>query len=109
MRRYKRKETFRYTFEEPIAALFEIIGIDDHTVSSSKGKAKILNISPHGIKLNSPLNIPETDHKSIQLTISFELNNKQLNVNGEIVWKKPKGISVDYGIDLIIDESTQQE
>jgi len=109
MRKYNRKESFRYTFEEPLAALFEISKVDGHKVSTSEGEAKIINISPHGIKLNSHLKIPETDHQSIELSISFELNDKQINVSGDIVWMKNKGISVDYGIDLIADDSTEKE
>lgn len=105
MRRYKRKETFRYTFEEPIIAYFRISKINDHTVSSSKGEGKIINISPHGLKLNTHLEI----HESIELTISFKLNNKLFNIKGVIIWTKKKVMSIDHGINLIIDYSTKQE
>jgi len=107
--RYNRHEAFRYEFEKPLTALFQIVEIDDESVSSSKGEAEIINISPKGIKLNSKLNIPKTDDKSIYLAISFELNDKPLNVEGVIVWKKTKGKSVDYGIDLHMDESAEKE
>lgn len=104
MRAGKRK-SFRYTFAKPITALFQIVAIDDEIVSTSKGKAKIINISTRGVKFNSHLNIHKTEHKTIQLAISFKLNEQLINVDGNIVWKNNKGTSVDYGIAFIIEES----
>lgn len=105
----QRNEAFRYTFDEPIDALFEITKIDDDIVSTSEGKAKIFDISPTGIKLNTHLKIPKTDHKSIELSISFKINDKEIDVTGVIVWMQINHSSVDYGIDLNIDESTKQQ
>src|SRR5690625_4269969 len=107
--RYKRKEAFRYEFDKPLTALFEITDIDEKSVSTSQGEAEIIDLSPTGIKLQSKLNIPDIDLKSIRLSLTFELNDQQFIVNGLIVWKKDKGISVHYGIDLDIDKSTKQE
>lgn len=105
--RYQREEPFRFTFDKPIAALFQIKGIDGHPVDASDGEANIIDISTEGIKLNSKLDIP--DSKSIQLSISFELNSKELNVEGFIVWKKNKGVSNDYGLELETEDSDQKE
>lgn len=109
MKTFKRHEPFRYTFSKPIDALFEITKIDDRTVSTSTGEAQIMDLSPQGLKLNSTLEIPETEHKSIQLTISFKLNDKKLKVNGMIVWIKSKGTSFDYGINLENNETLEKE
>lgn len=102
--RYKRKSFFRYTFEDPLPALFQINKIDGILVRTSEGEAKIIDISPEGARLMSELNIPETDNKSIELFISFELHGKELNFNGVIVWHKEKVTTNEYGIEFRTDE-----
>ncbi|MCQ6277173.1 PilZ domain-containing protein [Bacillus sp. V3B] len=106
--KYKRNSPFRYTFEEPIPAYFKIVKINEESVHSSKGLAKIMNISPSGVKLNSALNIPETDHKSIKLSLRFNVNEEEFTFIGEIVWKKEMAITNDYGIKLLVEEDEEQ-
>lgn len=103
----KRKEPFRYTFEQPIDCLFEITGVNEEEVSSSKGKAQIINLSPHGIKLITSLEIPLMNDKSVFLTISFKLNEKTIAATGEIVWMKRRAKKYEYGLDL--NESVETE
>ncbi|WP_162880684.1 PilZ domain-containing protein [Paraliobacillus sediminis] len=105
---YKRETAFRYTFEEPISALFRIENINGNAVTTSAGEAKIIDISTEGIKLTSELNIPETD-KSIHLVISFELNEQEMNFKGIIVWKKKNHAINDYGVNLMIEENAKKE
>lgn len=107
--KYKRESFFRYAFEEPLNALFQINSIDGTPVETAEGEAKIIDISPEGAKLTSILHIPETDHKSIELSISFELEGKELNFNGVIVWMKDKGADNDFGIKFSAEESTKNE
>lgn len=109
MSRFQRKESFRYEFKEPIPAMFKIVQIDEHKVSSSTGEAKIIDLSPSGMRLNSHLKIYKVDDKTIELFISFQLNDEPIDVKGEILWKKNKGMSMDYGITLITDESMERE
>ncbi|WP_106496113.1 PilZ domain-containing protein [Lentibacillus sp. Marseille-P4043] len=106
--RYKREEPFRYTFDEPISALFQIKEIDGHSVETSEGEAKIIDISPEGVKLNSELNLPDTIDKSIHLSISFALNGNPFDFIGIIVWKKKVGTATNYGIDFLTDDSAKQ-
>ncbi|MGM8365854.1 PilZ domain-containing protein [Virgibacillus sp. W0181] len=110
--RYKRNELFRYTFEEPISARFQIGEIDGRKTTTSEGEATIINISQEGLKLNTKLNIPETERRAILLLISFKLNEEEFHVQGRIVWKKEhydKVDYVDYGIDLIMDDDKKEK
>ncbi|MGG0719995.1 PilZ domain-containing protein [Robertmurraya massiliosenegalensis] len=102
--RFKRKSAFRYTFEQPILAHFRIVKIDEKVVKTHEGMARILDISPRGLKINSELNIPETDYKTIELSLRFPLNTSEFSCNGIIKWKKEMGTTVDYGIGLLVDE-----
>lgn len=106
--KYKREELFRYTFEKPIPALFQIQKIDEDSVTTSKGEARIIDISPEGIKLSSKLNIPHIDDKSIQLSISFDLNGENIHFEGAIVWKKEVADANEYGIDLVIEDTAKR-
>ncbi|MCT2535251.1 PilZ domain-containing protein [Aquibacillus koreensis] len=105
--RYKREEAFRYSFKEPILALFYIKEIDGKKVKSSEGPASIMNISPEGAKIHSSFNMPMKTSSSTHLSITFELNGNYLTVDGTIVWKKENAKGFDYGIDLDIDDETK--
>lgn len=104
---YKRKSYFRYTFKEPLSAFFQISTVDSKPVHTSDGEATLENISPEGAKLTSVLNIPEINDKTIELTISFHLNDKEFKFNGKIVWRKQLGNTYNYGIEFSEDESAK--
>ncbi|HLR51383.1 MAG TPA: PilZ domain-containing protein [Candidatus Avamphibacillus sp.] len=106
--RYKRKSYFRYTFEEPVPALFQIKRIDDTPIETSQGEAKLVDISPEGARLDSELNIPETDYKTIELAISFNLNGQDLEFNGVIVRHKERITTNEYGIEFLVDKEEKE-
>lgn len=106
--RHKRKSTFRYTFDDSVPALFQITKINQDTVNTSPGKAEIIDISTVGVKLTSHLEIPEINHNSIELTISFTLNNIELNFNGKIVRHKKRVSTNEYGVEFFKDEQAQE-
>ncbi|WP_163969386.1 PilZ domain-containing protein [Oceanobacillus halotolerans] len=103
--RSKREEAFRYTFGRPLPAFFKITKIDDDLVTTAEGNAEIIDISPSGLKIHSQLTIPDTDQKTIEISIRFTLNDEELNYHGIIVWKDRLN---HYGIDLLTDEEEQQ-
>ena len=105
--RYKREDSFRYAFDKPLEALFRIERVDGDEVTTSMGKAQIIDISPTGLKLNTDLEIPQTEQKDIELSISFTLNGESFEVTGEVVWKK-EAVGFDYGIDLSISEEESE-
>lgn len=107
--KYKREEYFRYTFEEPIIAHFNISQINNLKVTTSKGEASVIDLSPSGLRLSTPLEISQANHQSIHLTISFQLNEEVFEVNGEIIWMEDKIKSYHYGIELFTDDTLEQE
>ncbi|MGR9048683.1 PilZ domain-containing protein [Halobacillus faecis] len=102
--RYKRKDYFRYDFKEPLQAYFRIHRVGIKEVNTSKGEARIINISPQGMKLNTNLDLPHQDGHEIKLSISFNLNDHPFLLPGSIVWKK-KVAGFNYGIYMDLDES----
>lgn len=107
--KYKRETAFRYTFKEPLPAFFKIVMIDNKLVETSEGYAKIIDISPRGLKLNSELDIPNTEERRIKLSIRFSINDEDFLFVGDIVWKKQEGKTINYGIELFVDDSAEIE
>lgn len=60
------------------------------------------------MRLNSELKIPETDNRTIHLSVFFELNGTKFNIEGVVVWKKDVGATTDYGVKFLTDESTKK-
>ena len=105
--RFKRDDSFRYVFDKPLDALFRIERVDGDEVTTSEGNARIIDISPGGVKLNTELEIPKTEKKDIELSVSFTLNEIAFEVTGEVVWKK-EAAGFDYGLDLLISEEERE-
>ncbi|MDI7740492.1 PilZ domain-containing protein [Lysinibacillus fusiformis] len=101
---FKRDEGFRYTFSQPIPAIFTFHQINDREVKSSPGMADIIDISPEGMRISSKLLIPDIG-ADVVLTLKFKLNGEELTFDGKIVWYKEMGKLTEYGINLIVDDS----
>ena len=106
---FKRHESFRYTFGQPIPALFKIISINGREVNSAPGKAAIVDISPEGIRMTSELNIPDIKSNHPILSISFSINEQSFNLNGSIMWEKEWKNTTEYGINLLVEESVKND
>lgn len=109
MMRYKRNAPLRYNFGEPISAQFKIVKIDDREVDSQFGKAEVLNISIDGACLRTEFNIPDINQKEVSLYFKFNINDKELNYTGNIVWKKELGKNVQYGLRINMNEQEKQQ
>lgn len=106
--RYRRNETFRYQFENPVVCTFRILKVDNKELTSKAGEANIYDISEGGLKLTSPLYIP-LENKEIEIEILFKLNQDELKLTGILVWRKDNVNSLySYGVQFTIDESTQK-
>ena len=106
---YKRKSPFRYTFSEPITVYFKIVNINGKRIESSEGSATMIDVSPKGIKLKSPLDLQDINHKTILLSIRFMIATDELIVLGRIVWKRQWVGFYHYGIELLVDDSVSQK
>lgn len=94
--RFKRNESFRFEFGEPVACEFKIVTAK---TESNPGNGGILDISPKGLKLFISFNLPI--EKKLKVQITFTLNESPLTINGFPIWKK-KAVSGGflYGIQL---------
>lgn len=105
--KYRRHETFRYQFEEPIVCTFRILKVENKERVSSIGDAWIFDISEGGLKLTTPLNIP-LDNKLIEIEITFKLNETELLLTGILLWKKSHRKDYSYGVQFTIDEKLKR-
>ncbi|KAB8137471.1 hypothetical protein F9U64_09350 [Gracilibacillus oryzae] len=100
--RYRRDETFRYTFNQPKHGLFQIVKVNGKDVESKQGKFLVHNISPRGMQVSTSFDLMFKEGKDIIIQSTFELVTEH-TVHGRIAWQKRKD-SYFYGIDLIIDD-----
>lgn len=106
---YKRDESFRFTFGAPIKGSFKIARINGKAGSSNEGLAYIMDLSPNGMKLSSPLDIP-IEEKHFLFEVSFILNNKTILMIAEPKWKKRLSPnSYTYGLVGLDNEETKKE
>ncbi|MGM9950626.1 MAG: PilZ domain-containing protein [Lysinibacillus sp.] len=96
---YKRKEGFRYAFGESIEAGFVVL-IDGKPVGVGESRlaCHVLDISPHGLKMATNVNLSGYMDKMLQLEISFVIDKAEIRAIGEIVWCKKFGSGYHYGI-----------
>jgi hypothetical protein len=106
--RYKRDESFRFAFGNPLPAFFSIMEVDQKQVELPEGKAVLMDLSLNGMKLSTPLDIP-AEGKTVTLRIRFTLNDTHFTTNGKIVWKEKKLDIYHYGIQSQMEESQQEK
>ena len=106
--RFKREESFRFQFQKPLQGSIKVIKENGAAVDKESSPIDIMDISPNGIKYNSPLNLPILEKKYL-LEITFELEHRFLHILGEPVWKKINGSQFTYGFSGIENKSTKHE
>ncbi|WP_162595834.1 PilZ domain-containing protein [Bacillus sp. CGMCC 1.16541] len=106
--KYKREEPFRFTFSPPIKGTFLPLINTKPSQTSKKGLLYIEDISPSGLKVSSPLNLP-TNEMNVQAVIQFQMNDKELEMVGTFVWKKEMASGYAYGVDCVKDPEQQKE
>lgn len=94
--KYKRGESFRFQFNEGLECLIKIISIDGSPIDSKLAEGLILDISPTGLKLSSSLDFPT--NKPVVFFVEFALNDQQIKVSADLVWKKNVGNGYHYGL-----------
>jgi len=100
---HTRNEAFRFIFDPPLETKFKIIKLDGTLVQTSEGTAKIIDLSPHGMKLETSLNMPT--NRALELAFEFKLNQTPFILQGEIIWHRGN----QYGLRLDIKKSTEEE
>ncbi|RKQ18139.1 PilZ domain-containing protein [Ureibacillus endophyticus] len=105
---FKRKEGFRFVFNEPIEATYGIY-INDKPVNIEKYNGKILDISPRGMKLFCGPEIEKyLNDPSLQVEIQFVLDVTTIRAIGDIVWSKPLGAGFQCGVVLTVQEDVDE-
>lgn len=104
---FKRKEGFRYVFNEPLSGKFTLI-TNGRTLGHEYYPCKILDISPRGMKLFSEAEINEYMVSTLKFEIHFILDVTNIRAVGDIVWSKPYGAGKQYGI-LLQDQADIDE
>lgn len=106
--RFKRHETFRFQFEEPVACFFQIKKVENKEITSKIGEANIYDISEGGLNLTTPLHI-SLEVKNIEIEISFKLNKEELKVTGILIWSKNMYTHYSYGVQFTIENSIRKK
>ncbi|GLC87786.1 PilZ domain-containing protein [Lysinibacillus piscis] len=106
---FKRKEGFRFKFEEPIPMTFAVY--ENGRVNKEKmAMATLLDISPKGIKMFSEVDLGINPPP---IEVRFILDTHEIRAYGEVIWVRPFAKGKQYGIffndqvqveDLIVDE-----
>lgn len=111
---FKRKEGFRFSFDDPISA--EIVLLVDGRpadIERTRHQCHILDISPRGLKMFTEADFGAKLNKTHQLEIHFVLDMTDIVGIGEIMWEKPYGRGKQFGVvfhdqpsveDLILNE-----
>lgn len=107
--KYRREDSFRYEFAEPLDGHFKLVKIEDNDVESSEGQLSILDISPGGMKIETTFELPDPKTINIFLEIDFTLQENELILRGEVVWKTILSNSYEYGIDFTTPENERQQ
>lgn len=87
---FKRKESFRFVFNDPIDASFTIKQKEvEEDQEPSKFPCQILDISPKGIKMYLEGEIKERVQNNTFLEVEFILDVTNIKAIGQVMWVKP--------------------
>lgn len=99
---YKRNESFRFTFNEPVAGkLTKHEGNDMTTID-----VDLLDVSTQGAKLKCSNTIEL--NKNTPIFLVFQLNTVSFQAAGNVVWIKKYPQSFEFGVHLDTDDMFQQ-
>lgn len=99
--RYRRHETLRYSFEQPVEATYKIIKVGGRSIQSSMGEAHILDLSPGGMKISSPFHI--SLEKKVQFFVETSIAGIDLAITANGIWCKKVRGRYHYGLDFLED------
>lgn len=105
---YKRHESFRYTFNEPLIATFKlIVEKDGEFVETKQSDALLINLSPNGARIKTGLDLP-VEHGNYLLDLQINLNQTLITMLGKPVWKRKEFGQYVYGLEAIEDDKTKK-
>lgn len=96
---YRRDESFRYSFIEPLKATITIPEINEKCGEIREGDIQVYNISPKGCSFSTSLKLPPTKDYTVQ--IDLIINQNDMELPGYIVWRKYRDNDYIYGFQLV--------
>ena len=103
----RRQEGFRYAFNPPIEGTFQLVKRNDQPLNMKPGAAKIIDLSPNGIRLSTGLDIPAKG-MGWEILTTFTLNEVPISLYGTFAWKKKSDDGFYYGIECKNRPETQE-
>lgn len=100
MKKFKRKEGFRYVFDDPIDGFFSVI-MNGQQINLEMFPCKILDISPRGIKIFTEADLGSIytyTNRMLQLEIHFILDSMKIKAYGQIRWGKRYETGTQFGL-----------
>lgn len=94
---FRRKESFRFIFNEPIGAEFTVY-VNGKPLNDNSYSCKIHDVSPRGMKLFSDEKIDLDFQQNIQFKVHFVLDTQNISALGDVVWCKPYFTGKQYGL-----------
>ncbi|TDL32519.1 PilZ domain-containing protein [Jeotgalibacillus sp. S-D1] len=107
--RHQMKESFRFSFKQPLDAVFSITDVSGKQVRTPEGKMEVMDLSPRGAKVRTDLSIPIERNDQIVIAITFTLNHQVYRFKGEIVWKKYFLDHYLYGLHFLHNEDSHED
>lgn len=107
---FRRQEGFRYTFNSPLPCEIKIIKIDETPISTDFGSAQILDLSPNGMKIISPLNVFSAN-KKVEIEINFSFEDYFFQIQGRVMWQHKvfQNGQYCYGVHIIQKNNVTSE
>lgn len=106
---FKRNEGFRFVFNEPIEASFKLLIEGKYVEPEIQYPGKIVDVSPHGVKLFSDAKIGEyTNNSTLRLELQFVLDVTVITAMGQLMWVKPYLKGWQYGIQFQSEEKIDE-
>ncbi|SOB91415.1 PilZ domain-containing protein [Ureibacillus xyleni] len=105
---FKRKEGFRFTFDPPLEADYEIY-INGQLASMETYHTKILDISPRGMKIFCGPEIGSyLKHSTLQIKVHFLLDVAHIRAIGDVVWSRPFGRAYQCGLNFSVQKDIDE-
>lgn len=101
---YRRKESFRFTFDTPQSAVVQLRANESSRLTYT---CDLIDISAGGARLFSPIRLDEyTSEEIVELVVI--LFKKELVIPGEIAWKRPSRDGTLFGMHFSHDKKQKQ-
>ncbi|AYC28964.1 PilZ domain-containing protein [Paenisporosarcina cavernae] len=103
---YKRQESFRHTFHEPVPALYRLVSSDG--IAQEDTACVMMDMSPSGVRVYSKFDIYMVPGMEVPIEVEVVLTNQPIKMSGRVIWKRAHFDGKQYGISIDADEQEQQ-